>query len=46
MGKRGREWVLSNRSYERIADLVEDIYSRFGAPAAGARDVPEERQPS
>jgi glycosyltransferase involved in cell wall biosynthesis len=31
LGERGREWVLGNRTYERIADDVSDVYQRVCA---------------
>jgi len=29
LGERGREWVLENRTYDRIADRVSGIYARL-----------------
>ncbi len=34
MARRGRRWVLENRTYTRIADCVEDAYLRLLFPAA------------
>jgi glycosyltransferase involved in cell wall biosynthesis len=36
MGRRGREWVVANRSFEALADRIESAYERLiGAPQPG-----------